>query len=123
MKKIILGSVALMTFLACSHKVTNSGSNSSAGSDKPKADANAMYTTDIKPIIEAKCTPCHFPDKGGNKAALDNFATVSNNITEVLERVQKKPDERGFMPFRSKKDPLTPAEIASLKAFQATVGK
>ena len=120
MKKVCLAVSAVMVFIACSPKVSSS---SSSTSDKKKTDANALYNSEVKSIVEAKCTPCHFPDQGGNKAALNSFDAVSGHISEMIERVQKNPDERGFMPFKSKKPPLTAAEIASLKAFQSALGK
>ena len=127
MKKIVFISFSVCTFIACSHKVINanagSAGNPTASSEKPKPDANAMYTSDIKPILEAKCSPCHFPAKGGNKAAFDNFTSASNQIGEMIARVQLKPDERGYMPFRGKNEPVTAAEIASLKAWKESLGK
>lgn len=124
MKRILFASMAALIVLSCSHKVSGSASPGNAKSgDKPSADAASMYASAIKPIIEAKCTPCHFPDQGGNKESLNDYAAVSNNITEIIQRVEKKPEERGFMPFRSKKEPLTAAEIASLKSFKTALGK
>jgi len=91
--------------------------------EKPKADATALYNSDIKSIMENKCTPCHFPDKGGFKAPLNDFASTSKYIDDILTRVQLKPTEPGYMPFKGKKDPLTEAEIASLKTWKASLGK
>ena len=124
MKKVFFVSFSVLTFIACSHKVISSTSSSSASSsEKPKADANAMYTSTIKAILEAKCTPCHFPSQGGNKPAMDSYTAASSQIDEMLVRVQLKPDERGYMPFRGKKEGLTAAEIASLKEWKAAMGK
>ena len=122
MKRIFLISTAVVLFVACSPKVSSSNSNTSAP-DKPKVDTIAMFASDIKPILEAKCTPCHFPAQGGNKAAFDNLAGVSNHITDMLLRVQLKPDEKGYMPFRGKKEALTAEEITKLKTWQAALGK
>ena len=122
MKRIFLISAAVAMFAACSPKVSSSNSNTSS-SDKPTVDTTAMFASDIKPILEAKCTPCHFPAQGGNKAAFDNLAAASNHISDMLLRVQLKPDEKGYMPFRGKKEALTADEIAKLKAWQAALGK
>lgn len=119
MKKISLLFLVFVCCYACSHKTTPAASTPS----NTKTDATAMYESTVKPILEAKCTPCHFPSQGGNKAALDNYAAASNNINEVLSRVQLKPDERGYMPFRGKKEGVTEAEIASLKAWKTALGK
>ncbi|MFT3907986.1 MAG: cytochrome c [Ferruginibacter sp.] len=129
MKKIFFVSFSVLTFIACSHKVISKTSDSSSNgaapaADKPKAaDANALYTSNVKSIFENKCTPCHFPAQGGNKPALDTYAAASSLINECLERVQLKPDERGYMPFRGKKEGLTAAEIDALKAWKAALGK
>ncbi|MEO6668499.1 MAG: hypothetical protein ABIN36_03415 [Ferruginibacter sp.] len=119
MQRIFFVAFSLLTFVACSHKVINA----SSAPGTPKADATALYVSGIKPILETKCTPCHFPDKGGNKASFDNYSLASSQIDEMLIRVQLKPDEHGYMPFKGKKEGLTAAEIASLKEWKAALGK
>ncbi len=35
----------------------------------PKAEVKLVkvnYQANVRPILEANCAPCHFPDKGGN---------------------------------------------------------
>ncbi len=126
MKKIFFVSFSVLTFIACSNKVISKTSGSTSNppaADKPKADAGALYTSNIKSILENKCTPCHFPNQGGNKPPFDTQAAASSNIDEILVRVQLKPDERGYMPFKGKKEGLTAAEIASLKEWKAALGK
>src|SRR3954465_13119181 len=88
MKKIFFVSFSLLLFVACSKKVTSTTSTASSGNDAAKAEA--MYNSDVKALLENKCTPCHFPDKGGNKASLDSYASASKHIDEILERVQLK---------------------------------
>ena len=122
MKKTFFVSFSLLLFIACSHKVAST-SSTTGSSTADAAKAETMYNTDIKPLLENKCAPCHFPDKGGNKPAFDSYASASKQVAEMLVRVQLKPEDRGFMPFRSKKEPLTATEIASLKAWQAALGK
>jgi cytochrome c553 len=87
-----------------------------AKTDAAKAPA-VTYEANIKPLIQAKCTPCHIPADGGRKMALDNPTTVKASSDEILRRVQLNPNIRGFMPF--KKDPLTEAEITMLKNWKA----
>jgi hypothetical protein len=62
--------------------------------------AKATYATTLSPVIAEKCTPCHFPSKGGNKKAYDNYANVKADIDEILRRIDLNPTDRGFMPFR-----------------------
>ena len=84
-----------------------------------KADATMVtYASDVAPILQAHCTPCHFPD-GGKMKFLDTQTAVETNIDTILARVQLTPGTDGFMPFKSKKEPLTEAQIATLKAWKA----
>ncbi len=121
MKKFFFISFTVFAFIACSKKTTSPSSG--AGPTPDKAKAETMYASEIKPVLELKCSPCHFPDKGGNKAALDNFDAASKIIEDVIRRVQLDPSAPGYMPFKGKKDALTAAEIASLKSWKATLGK
>ncbi len=60
------------------------------------------YTNNIKPLMLTHCTPCHFPPKG-NKKAYDNYFAVKTDIDFIISRIQKKPEEKGFMPFKHAK--------------------
>ena len=77
------------------------------------------YANDVAPILQAHCTPCHFPD-GGKMKFLDTPAAVEANIDTILARVQLTPGTDGFMPFKSKKEPLTEVQIQVLKKWKAT---
>ncbi|MBL0183084.1 MAG: cytochrome c [Chitinophagaceae bacterium] len=103
--------VTLIIFVSCAKK-TGPANSSAAEAPKPKATS---YTTDVLPLLQARCTPCHFPSKGGNKANFETYATVSKFGAAMLERVQKNPGERGFMPMRNPK--LSEAEIATIKKW------
>lgn len=76
------------------------------------------YAQDIKPIMAAKCAPCHFPETG-KKMPLDTYEAVRDNASDILRRVQLPQDHMGFMPFKGKKEPLTEAEIQLLKDWVA----
>jgi hypothetical protein len=76
------------------------------------------YSAHVKPIIDNSCTPCHVPSKGGKKTDFDSYDSTKKYISEMITRVQLKPDDPKFMPFRSKKPPLTAAEIETLKRWQ-----
>lgn len=69
------------------------------------------YLLNVKPLMEMNCTPCHFPPKG-NKKAYDNYLAVKGDIDAILERVNKNPGERGFMPMKHPK--LSDSSIAVL---------
>lgn len=76
------------------------------------------YSADVLPIIEAHCTPCHFPP-GGNKLPLNTYAALKENINEVLERVQLDTADKHFMPFKLKKPALSESMIKTLKEWNA----
>ena len=62
--------------------------------------AKLTYTNDVKSVIDANCTPCHIPAKGGNKKAYDNITNLRTDIDEIVRRIQLNPGDKGFMPFR-----------------------
>lgn len=80
------------------------------------ASSTVSYEKDIAPIMKQSCTPCHFPETG-KKEMLDTYDAVKININYILERVQLEPMADGFMPFKSKKTPLTAAEIGLFKEW------
>jgi len=107
MKKITFGLilVAVIVFTACTKKA----------SPGKTVEKTTSYTTDIVPLLQAKCTPCHLPSKGGNKANFENYEGAKKYGTAMLERVMLNPGDRGFMPFKHAK--LPEAEIAIIKKW------
>lgn len=73
------------------------------------------YMSNVQPIITASCTPCHIPPDG-KKKPLNSYAAVKDNIDDILTRVQKNPDEKGFMPARHPK--LSDSTIMVLKQWK-----
>jgi hypothetical protein len=70
-------------------------------SSSKKATAQKItYTNNIQPILVTKCTPCHFPDKGGRIKALNTYAAVKDEADEIIRRIELHPGEKGFMPFK-----------------------
>ena len=69
-----------------------------------KAAAATTYTANVQPIIAASCSPCHIEGKG-NKKTLSNYTAAKDNIDDIIARIEKNPDERGFMPFKHPKLP------------------
>ena len=81
------------------------------------AAPKASYTSTLSPVLVEKCSPCHFPSKGGNKKAYDNYANVKADIDEIIRRVELTPGERGFMPFK-RSFKLAADTIAMFKQFK-----
>ncbi|MFH4967878.1 hypothetical protein V8G61_06685 [Gaetbulibacter sp. M240] len=106
----LLGLLLLMVFLQyCKSKQTASTTFEAKTFENP-----VTYNKDISPIMEQKCTPCHYPERG-KKKLLDTYRATKNNIDDIIHRVQLAATEEDFMPFKSKKEPLTVAEIQLMK--------
>jgi len=84
-----------------------------------KEEARISYSADILPIMRQKCTPCHFPPHG-KKKMLDTYTSTKENIDDILARVQLDENHKDFMPFKSKREPLTESEIKLLKEWIST---
>jgi hypothetical protein len=104
---ILIAAFGLIVYQSCT---------SSKKATAPSLSA-VSYEKDIKPIMIASCTPCHFPDEG-KKKYLDTYNAVSSNIDDILERVKKPQDEKGFMPFQLKKPALTADQIALFETWK-----
>lgn len=104
-KYILIITVISTAFFAACTKKASVGKTAKA----------TTYTTDIMPLIQAKCTPCHLPSKGGFKANFENYEGAKKYGAEMLVRVMLNPGDRGFMPF--KHDKLPAEEIALLKKW------
>src|SRR5688572_31638954 len=50
------------------------------------------YTADVAPIIQDRCTPCHFPETG-KKKFLDTYAAARDNIDSILVRSEEHTSE------------------------------
>lgn len=113
MKKFILLSSICLSFaliiFSCSRK------SAATLASKKQAAHVAMYESNVKPLIAAKCAPCHLPAEGGKKKALDNYDSVKVVASDIVRRIELNPGEKGFMPF--KKNKLSAEEIAVFKKW------
>jgi hypothetical protein len=75
------------------------------------------YEANVQQMLSEKCTPCHFPAKGGNKLAFDNFESVKLNIDSIISRIVRNPGEKGYMPFKRAK--LSDSSIQIFKQWKA----
>jgi len=78
--------------------------------------AAVSYSSGLKSIIATNCSPCHIPEKGGNKKALDNYDALKTNINDVIRRIELNPTDMGFMPFKHSK--LSDSTIAVFKQWR-----
>jgi len=96
MKKIVLFvlvATVVTAFQFCS-------SSKKAASDSMKV----TYARNVQPVIQANCSPCHIPPQGRAKA-LNTYDAVKANASEMISRIKRNPDEKGFMPMRHPKLP------------------
>ena len=115
---MILGVVVLVVY-ACSKKTVPSGTPNSAAPAKAQPTENVpkvSYVSNIRPLIEAKCTPCHIPSRGGFKTAFDNYNAAKSYIRDMITRVQLSSSDPKYMPF--KKPPLSKSDIDLLINWQ-----
>jgi hypothetical protein len=111
---IVLSIIACFALQFCS-----TSKSAAAGKKDAEPVAGYSYSKDVAPIMQARCTPCHFPD-GGKKKFLDTHAAVSANIDDIIRRVELPMDSSEFMPFKSKKPPLSDSLINVLKVWKET---
>lgn len=104
---------AAVAFTYCS-STKNAGTAKTETRPVPK---KTNYQDNVMAILQTQCTPCHFPDKGGNKKALDTYTAVSSQVDEVLRRIQLQPNERGFMPRSHPR--LSDSAINVIKTWKA----
>lgn len=103
----LVAAFGLIIYQSCSSSKKATGPSLSAVS----------YDKDIKPIMIASCTPCHFPDEG-KKKYLDTYNAVATNIDDIIKRVKLPQDHEDFMPFKLKKPALNAEEIALFEAWK-----
>jgi hypothetical protein len=77
-----------------------------------------VFENSLQTLIAGNCSPCHIPQKGGQKKAYDNYANVKADIDDIIRRIELSPTERGFMPFR-KTEKLSDSTIAVFKQWKA----
>jgi hypothetical protein len=72
-------------------------------SKKITAAPKITYQAGVQTLVINNCSPCHFPEKNGQKKSLNNYTAVKDNIDEILHRIQLNPTDKVFMPFKHPK--------------------
>lgn len=99
MKKYLAASAIIFTVAVFS----NCGPSKKATAENTATKAKTTYDNHVQAVVVGKCAPCHFPDKGGNKLALNTYDAVKNNIDDIIRRIELNPGDRGYMPFKKPK--------------------
>lgn len=110
LKKVLVLSFLFIGLAGCA--IFRSNTNESS------AKVSLSYAQHIKPIMEAKCSPCHFPTSG-KVEMLDSYEAVRKHFTDIIFRVKLNPEHKKYMPFKQKKPGLSPAEIAKFQMWRA----
>lgn len=61
--------------------------------------------------------PCHAQGNKNDLNVLDTYKAVSKDIIDILQLVQLPKDEKMFMPYKVKKQPLSAKEIELIKKW------
>jgi hypothetical protein len=99
MKKFIITGLVITTVTVFYNCHSAKKAQAEAANIKPKV----TYETDVQNLVSAKCSPCHFPSKGGNKKPFDSYEAVHANIDSMIFRIELNPGQKGFMPFKNAK--------------------
>ena len=82
-----------------------------SGSKKAQKTAPVVsYATNVQPVVAVNCSPCHVGSNARQKN-LGSYDAVKNNIDDIVSRIQKNPDEKGFMPFKHSKLPDSTIQV------------
>jgi hypothetical protein len=114
LKKII--NVVLFPFILFSGCENNVEENSE---DNPVdcTEVETYYTENVAPILESNCTGCHSGPTPTAGLSLDSYLNVRAAIKtgDVLDRVNRKSGDGGFMPNGGTK--LSDANLEILQTF------
>lgn len=101
---LLIVMVSIFVFVACTQKASPG-----------KTIVKTNYQADIIPLLQARCSPCHLPTKGGRKADFENYEAAKKYAADMVTRVLRNPGEKGFMPFKGAK--LPEEEISVFKKW------
>jgi hypothetical protein len=100
---LILALLLAFGFDAC--QLAKSGTPRSSA-QKSAAAANISptrkpdFTTEIKPIFQARCQPCHFPGgKVYDRMPFDNPETITSVGTKLFTRIKDEKEQRLIRAF------------------------
>lgn len=111
-------SLALVVLISSIIAVSLSACKPTQKTTAASGENKISYATEIAPLIQKSCSPCHFPESG-KKEPLNTYVTMKEHIGSVINRVELSQSDEKFMPFKMKKAPLTAAEIKVLKDWMA----
>lgn len=99
MVTLVFALASIVTFYGCAH--TNAGTKASPSpSAESGATAKVDFATQIRPILEARCQPCHF--SGGKvyqRLPFDRPETIKTLGTKLFTRIHDENERRLIRDF------------------------
>lgn len=96
----LVGTASLSLWVLTRLQATNGNSAAAAASLPATKGAKPDFDTEIKPIFQAKCQPCHF--QGGqvyDKMPFDKPETITRLGTKLFTRIKDEKERRLIREF------------------------
>lgn len=96
---LVFASVLTVTFYGCAHTNAVPRTRSSPSAESG-ATAKVDFATQIRPILEARCQPCHF--SGGKvyqRMPFDRAETIKTLGTKLFTRIKDENERRLISDF------------------------
>lgn len=90
MKKVLVFLFSSLFVMSCTND------SESDLQEETSTTVEAKFTSDILPMIESKCKPCHV--SGGSNTNYSSVANSKGAIVEIVNRINREASEQGFMP-------------------------
>ena len=89
-QSFLIGIILLLSGYTCSRKgSTTPESSAELSADTTKTVSLINFETDIKPILQTRCTPCHFPGgKMYERLPFDKPETIKTHPEGILKRIK-----------------------------------
>jgi uncharacterized membrane protein len=105
---LMLTLILIAGFKTCTSTKPNALTKSSTAMNQPTISTQTLaakpdFASDIKPILQSRCQPCHF--QGGQmyeKLPFDKPETITKLGTKLFTRVKNEDEQRVISEFLSK---------------------
>ena len=109
---------SIFIIISCSSHTGDGDGHDHSGSDDLTEEETTLFTNQIKPLVESKCSSCHTT---GSEANFLSGNIVKSHIDEIIRRDELNPTEADFMPRNGAK--LSADEINQIKSWKMVFDK